>query len=101
MKRRWYELSPDVCIVMSKIELAKEEDRTRYAKVMLSELEKAGYRPNEQVYSDRIENYVMRRWYDQNQFLFRAFEYLKDLNNDVQKTVCDNVLNFMKSENAA
>lgn len=101
MQRRWYELSPDVCIVMSKIELAKEEDRTRYAKIMLSELEKAGYEPNIQVYSERIENYVMRRWYDQNQFLFRAFEYLKDSTNDVQKTVCDNVLNFMKSENAA
>lgn len=32
MKKRWYELTPDVCIVISKIELAKDEDRTRYAK---------------------------------------------------------------------
>ena len=43
MRSRWYELSPDVCIVISKIELAKAEDQTRYAKLMLTELRKAGY----------------------------------------------------------
>ena len=39
MGKRWYELSPDVCIVISKIEMSKEEDRTRYAKIMLKELD--------------------------------------------------------------
>ncbi len=101
MARRWYELSPDVCIVISKIELAKEEDRTRYAKLLLRELRLAGYEPNKQIYLDRIRSYQMRRWYDKNRFLFMAFEYLKDSNNNIQSTVASNVLKHMRTEAAA
>lgn len=101
MKNRWYELSPDVCIVISKIELAKEEDRTRYAKQMLVELRRAGYEPNRQIYLDRIRNYEMRRWYDKNRFLFLAFEYLKDAESSVQTAVAHNVLKFIRKEVAA
>lgn len=101
MKNRWYELSPDVCIVISRIELAKEEDRTRYAKIMLKELRRAGYEPNRQIYLDRIRNYEMRRWYDKNRFLFLAFEYLKDSESDVQVEVAHNVLKFIREEAAA
>lgn len=101
MRNRWYELSPDVCIVISKIELAKEEDRTRYAKIMLRELRLAGYEPNRQIYLDRIRSYEMRRWYDKNRFLFLAFEYLKDSESDVQTTVAHNVLKFIREEVAA
>ncbi len=101
MRSRWYELSPDVCIVISKIELAKEEDRTRYAKLMLTELRKAGYEPNRQIYLDRIRSYQMRRWYDKNRFLFMAFEYLKDSETEIQSTVATNVLRLIRQENAA
>ena len=68
MRSRWYEMSTDVSIVISKIELAKAEDQTRYAKLMLTELRKAGYEPNRQIYLDRIRSYQMRRWYDKNRF---------------------------------
>ena len=101
MGKRWYELSPDVCIVISKIEMSKEEDRTRYAKIMLKELRLAGYEPNKQIYLDRIRSYNMRRWYDKNRFLFMALEYLKDSDNKVQSQVAYNVLQFIRSENAA
>lgn len=101
MKNRWYELSPDVCIVISRIELAKEEDRTRYAKIRLKELRRAGYEPNRQIYLDRIRSYEMRRWYDKNRFLFLAFEYLKDSESDVQVEVAHNVLKFIREEAAA
>ena len=101
MRNRWYELTPDVCIVISKIEMAKEEDRVRYAKVMLKELRLAGYEPNKQIYLDRIRNYNMRRWYDKNRFLFMAFEYLKDSDSEIQSQVANNVLRFMRTETAA
>lgn len=101
MRNRWYELSPDVCIVISKIELAKEEDRTRYAKIMLSELRKAGYEPNREIYLDRIRSYDMKRWYDKNRFLFMAFEYLKDSKTEIQSTVATNVLRLIRAEYAA
>lgn len=101
MRSRWYELSPDVCIVISKIELAKEEDRTRYAKIMLRELRKAGYEPNKQIYLDRVRSYKMRRWYDKNRYLFMAFEYLKDSCDKIQSEVACSVLRYIRQESAA
>lgn len=100
-KTRWYELTTDVCIVISKIEMSQEEDRTRYAKLILSELRTAGYEPNRQIYLDRIRSYDMRRWYDKNRFLFMAFEYLKDADNDIRAIVSRNVLRSIRAENAA
>lgn len=101
MKKRWYELSPDVCIVISKIELVKEDDRIRYAKVMLSELRKAGYVPDKNIYLEKSKEYKMQRWYDKNKFLFLAFEYLKDSESEIQHSVVTNVLKFMREENVA
>ena len=97
-KKRWYELSPDVCIVISKIEIAQEFDRLRYAKKILQELYYAGYKPNKEIYRQRLSNYEMRRWYNNNRTLFMAFEYLKDAGDDLQKSVANNVLQFINSD---
>lgn len=101
MGKRWYELSPDVCIVISKIEMAKEDDRTRYAKIMLKELKRAGYEANRQIYLDRIRTYEMKRWYDKNRYLFMAFEYLKDADKIIQSEVAYNVLKTIRNETPA
>lgn len=101
MKKRWYELTPDVCIVISRIELSKDIDRTRYAKQILLELHQAGYKPDIQIYMQRLSSYEMRRWYDNNRTLFMAFEYLKDAEESMQKTVARNVLQFIRNEQAA
>ena len=101
MKKRWYELTPDVCIVISRIELAKDIDRTRYAKQILWELHQMGYKPDMQIYMQRLSSYEMRRWYDNNRTLFMAFEYLKDAEETMQKTVAHKVLQFIRKEQAA
>lgn len=99
MGSRWYELSPEVSMVISKLELLKEIDRTRYAKIMLNELRIAGYKPNEQIYLNRIQNYNMTRWYDKNRFLFMAIEYLKDCESDMQSTISQKILKLLREEN--
>lgn len=101
MQKRWYELSPDVCIVISRIELAQDIDRTCYAKKILEELYHIGYKPNEKIYRQRLASYEMRRWYDNNRTLFMAFEYLKDAEEGIQRSVANNVLRFIRSEQAA
>ncbi|MBP3820936.1 hypothetical protein J6G99_04755 [bacterium] len=99
--KRWYELSPDVCIVISKIELAHGNDRVRYAKQIMLELRNNGYNPQPQDYINRIKNYSMKRWYDTNRTVFLAFEYLKDAEKSVQDNVVANVLSFMNKEAVA
>ena len=101
MLKRWYELSPDVCIVISKIEMAHEDDRVRYAKKIMLELRKYGYVPQPQLYMDRVRTYSMRRWYDGNRIVFLAFEYLKDAEKNIQENVVNSVLGYMNHENAA
>lgn len=98
MGKRWYELSPEVSMVISKLELLKEVDRTRYAKLMLNELRLAGYKPNEKIYLDRIQNYNMNRWYDKNRFLFMAIEYLKDADNTMQTEISKKILKLLREE---
>jgi hypothetical protein len=97
MQKRWYELSPDVCIVISKIELSQESARVRYAKQILLELQKAGYKVDRQIYLDKVKNYQMRRWYDRNKYLFMAFEYLKDADENIQHEVVKNILDSMNN----
>ncbi|MBQ8459974.1 hypothetical protein IJ541_07715 [bacterium] len=101
MQKRWYELSPDVCVVISRIELAKENDRTRYARFILWELHNAGYVPNQEIYMKRISSYEMKRWYDGNKTLFMAFEYLKDADKNMQSDVAVNVLRKIREEAVA
>ena len=101
MIKRWYELSPDVCILIGKIEIAHTDDRIRYACRLLSELKKAGYVMQPSIYIDSIRNYSMKRWYDNNRYTFLAFEYLKDADKSIQKLVVKNVLDYINSEIAA
>ncbi len=98
MGNRWYELSPEVSMVISKLEMLKEIDRTRYAKIMLNELRLAGYKPNEKIYLERIGNYNMNRWYDKNRFLFMAIEYLKDADKEIQISISNKMLKMFKEE---
>lgn len=98
MGNRWYELSPEVSMVISKLEMLKEIERTRYAKIMLNELRLAGYKPNEKIYLARIQNYNMNRWYDKNRFLFMAIEYLKDSENDIQTNIAKKMLKMFREE---
>jgi hypothetical protein len=97
MQKRWYELSPDVCIVISKIELSHEAARIHYAKQILLELQKAGYKVDRQLYLNKIRTYQMRRWYDKNRYLFMAFEYLKDATEDIQHVVIKNIIASMNN----
>jgi hypothetical protein len=98
MQKRWYELSPDVCIIISKIEMMQESARTRYAKLILTELHKAGYRVDRQIYLDRVRTYQMSRWYDGNKYLFMAFEYLKNADEKIQRAVIRNILEVMNNK---
>src|SRR5574344_1724077 len=72
-----------------------------YYEQMLLELKQAGYLPNKKIYLDRVRNYDMRRWYDNNKYLFLAFEYLKDAEQEVQKEVSGNILQYIRQESAA
>ena len=96
MKRRWYEMSADVCILISMIELAQKADRERYAKKLISELLKLGYEPDPDLYEEYQDKYEMKRWYDNNKDVFLAIEYLKDAQREIQNTAINRVADYMR-----
>ena len=96
MKKRWYEMSADVCILISMIELAQNSDRERYAKKLISELTDLGYTPEPDLYETCLEKYSMKRWYDSNKEVFLAIEYLKDAQKEIQQKAVAKVSDYMR-----
>lgn len=96
MKKRWYEMSANVCILISMIELAQAADRERYAKRLINELLDLGYEPDPELYKSCSEKYSMKRWYDTNRDVFLAIEYLKDADKNIQDTAVVRVSDYMR-----
>ena len=97
MEKRWYEMSPDVCVLLGKIELALGDDRVKYAGRILLELKKSGYNFEPHKFDAKLKEYSMKRWYDYNKMVFYAFECLKDADRTVQGYVARNVHNYIMS----
>ena len=96
MKKRWYEMSADVCILISMIELSQSSDRERYAKKLISELTDLGYSPAPDLYDRCLEKYSMKRWYDSDKDVFLAIEYLKDAKKEIQEKAVAKVSDYMR-----
>ena len=95
MDKRWYEMSPDVNLLISKIEFAQGRDRVRFAGQILMELKKAGYVFEPHKFDAKLKEYSMRRWYDYNKTVFYAFECLKDADRTIQGYVARNVSDYI------
>jgi hypothetical protein len=96
MKRRWYEMSADVCILVSMIELAQKSDRERYAKKLINELLDLGYEPEPNMYEQCKDKYEMNRWYDSDKDVFLAIEYLKNAQKEIQNTAISRISDYMR-----
>ncbi len=94
--KRWYEMSADVCILISMLELAQNQDRERYAKKLIKELVSNGYEPDVDLYEKCKNLYPMGRWYDQDKDLFLAIEYLKDAPTELQQEAILKVSDYMR-----
>ena len=98
MNKRWYEMSPDVCLLIGKVEMALGNDRIKYAGQILLELKKAGYNFEPHKFDAKLKEYSMKRWYDYNKTVFYAFECLKDADRKVQGYVARNVHEYIMKE---
>lgn len=98
--KRWYEMSADVCILVSMLELAQKHDKERIAKKLIKELINSGYEPDENLYEKYCNMYSMKRWYDSDKTLFLSIEYLKDATKEQQQTVISLVSDFMRLQTA-
>lgn len=99
---RWYDLEPDVCMAISMIECSEKNAQVKYAEYIIK-LVKEKDNDMDYIKNATLDNINRKycRWYDKNEILSRAFQYLKGTKKDIQKEVSLSVLALISSEAVA
>ena len=99
---RWYDIEPDVFMAVSMIECANTDAQIEYAEYIISAIKEndkeLNYIKNSTM--NNISNKKFQRWYDKNELLSTAFEYLKCTSKDLQKEISLSVLAYKNSKEA-
>lgn len=97
MYKRWYDVDPTVSLAVSLMRNANIITQYKCADLIVKKSKENGIDLSENVITDAF-NYVLRRWYDTDQKIAEAFEYLKLLPVDIQKETALALINLLQEE---
>ena len=97
MNKRWYEIDPTVSLAVSLMRNANIMAQYKCADLIVSKSKEYGVDLSENIITDAF-NYVLRRWYDTDQKIAEAFEYLKLMPEDIQKVTALELINLLQGE---
>jgi hypothetical protein len=97
MYKRWYDVDPTISLAVSLMRNANIMTQYKCADLIVAKSKENGVDLSENILADAFA-YVLRRWYDTDQKIAEAFEYLKSLPADVQKEVALEVINLLQEE---
>lgn len=97
MYKRWYDVDPTVSLAVSLMRNANVMTQYKCADFIVSKSKENGVDLSENILTDAF-TYVLRRWYDTDQKIAEAFEYLKSLPIDVQKDISLQLINLLQEE---
>jgi len=100
MNKRWYDVDPTVSLAVSLMRNANIITQYKCADLIVEKSKEKGIDLSENIITDAF-NYVLRRWYDTNQKIAEAFEYLKLMPEDVQKETALDIINLLEKEENA
>ncbi len=95
MYKRWYDVDPTVSLAVSLMRNANILIQYKCADLIVQKSKDNGIDLSENIITDAF-TYVLRRWYDTDQKMAEAFEYLKLLPLDIQKEVSLEIINFLQ-----
>lgn len=95
MYKRWYDLDPTVSLAVSLMRNASIMTQYDCADLIVQRSKENGLDFSENILADAF-TYVLRRWYDTDQKIAEAFEYLKSLPAEVQKEVALEIINLLQ-----
>ena len=90
MHKRWYDVDPTVSLAVSLMRNANIMTQYECADLIIKISKENGID-----LADAF-TYVLRRWYDTDQKIAEAFEYLKCLPIDVQKEAALQIINLLQ-----
>lgn len=95
---RWYELDSTVYMALSMIELQSLTKQFECARLILEEISKKNddYVVKNIIALSQTQSHPKNRWYDKHELIAKAFEYLKEVPKDVQKSISQDVLDYLK-----
>ena len=97
MNKRWYDVDPTVSLAVSLMRNADIITQYKCADLIVEKSKENGIDLSENIITDAF-NYVLRRWYDTNQKIAEAFEYLKLMPEDVQKETALDIISLLEKE---
>ena len=100
MYKRWYDVDPTVSLAVSLMRNANILTQYKCADLIVKTSKENGIDLSENILTDAF-TYVLRRWYDTDQKIAEAFEYLKILPLEIQKSVALDIINLLQVEEAS
>ena len=100
MLKRWYDFDPTVSLAVSLMRNSNIALQYKCADLILDRSKENGVDLSDNIISDAF-NYVLRRWYDTDQKIAEAFEYLKSLPAEIQKEVALELINLLQEAETA
>lgn len=97
MNKRWYDIDPTVSLAVSLMRNSNIMTQYKCADIIVNNSKEYGIDLSENIITDAF-NYVLRRWYDTDQKIAEAFEYLKLLPLEVQKETALEIINLLQKE---
>lgn len=99
MYKRWYDIDPTVSLAVSLMRNANIVTQYKCADLIVQKSKENGVDLTDNILTDAF-TYVLRRWYDTDQKIAEAFEYLKLLPEIIQKEVALELINLLQEEEA-
>ena len=97
MNKRWYDIDPTVSLAVSLMRNANIMSQYKCADLIVSKSKDNGIDLSENIITDAF-NYVLRRWYDSDQKIAEAFEYLKLMPDELQKETALELITLLQQE---
>ena len=97
MNKRWYDIDPTVSLAVSLMRNSSLLTQYKCADFIVKKSKENGVDIAENIISDAF-NFVLRRWYDTDQKIAEAFEYLKLMPENLQKETALELINLLQEE---
>ncbi len=95
MYKRWYDKDPAVSLAVSLLRNASIENQYKYAEFIVKKAQENGVRLESNPLTGAF-NYIMRRWYDNDEKLAEAFEYLQKSSVEHQKEIALELIHLIQ-----
>ena len=97
MNKRWYDIDPTVSLAVSLMRNSNIMTQYKCADLIVKKSKDNGIDLSDNIITDAF-NYVLRRWYDTDQKIAEAFEYLKLLPETLQKETALEIIALLQEE---